>query len=186
MVATYAILIPLCTTPGGNQIKPIIFAYFLYSREASNKTQEINMNNESNNLSEILFFRTDPNYGPRVYDVNDKVLPPSQPLDTGIRQTENDDNKMIANKGDDASQPAYICHICNREFGSKGGRSNHLNRCKMKHMTSSATVITTDEENITKQSIYIIRIAEQLESLCSQAKILNLHLRLNFKKYQFI
>ena len=30
-------------------------------------------------------------------------------------------------------------------------------------------------------SIYIIRVAEQWESLCSQAKILNLHLRLILK-----
>ena len=36
----------------------------------------------------------------------------------------------------------------------------------------------TELDHSDNESIYIIRVAEQWESLCSQAKILNLHLRL--------
>ena len=71
--------------------------------------------------------------------------------------------------------------MCNDEINTRS-------RTLMKNLSNVifyAENKTPANTKIILKSIYIIRVAEQWESLCSQAKILNLHLfAFNFKKYQ--
>ena len=87
------------------------------------------------------FFRADPNYGPKSYDKNNKVLP--------LSQNQNDSNS-----------PPEQCAKRKRSFKTSRGLNQHTRVCKEKQLidtkvieTTSTTVfpitnVTVDEENI--------------------------------------
>ena len=87
------------------------------------------------------FFRADPNYGPKSYDKNNKVLP--------LSQNQNDSNS-----------PPEQCAKCKRSFKTSRGLNQHTRVCKEKQVvdtkvigTTSTTFflitnVTVDEENI--------------------------------------
>ena len=103
------------------------------------------------------FFRLDPSYRRKDYDTSNKILPLSQPLHTAVtneelQQTLSDPSgEGICGINSDNAKQMYRCQLCNRDFTTKSGRSNHLNYCQTK-MTS---ISTTEREDNAMQAKYV-------------------------------
>ena len=128
---------------------------------------------QSRSISGDSFFRIDPTYVPKKYNIEGKVLPFSQ---SQSKSTNNHDNPMPqppvnVSLGNEIlptiiQNKCYKCHKCKRTLKSAGGLKNHLRTCisneKSVHENTPLRIVTVNESNTMQNNTKINTLMEPI------------------------